>query len=83
MIINEILETKVNGIEKYDAFRFYNSVNLDYLVTKDDNSLNIIKVLEEGTLEEVQDVLCKYILNNNFDESLCEFIKTFDWLRHF
>lgn len=73
MIIDLILDRK-DG-KPYSPNKFYDEVS-EYGTIGDD----IAGALNYGTNENVQNVLCSYIKENNYAPSICKYIKSVNWL---
>ena len=76
MIIDLILDRK-DGI-KYNPARFYNDVMSyeNYL----DSNYSISRALDQGTNYDVQRALCRYIIDNDYNLSILDYITAQDWL---
>lgn len=71
MIIDLILDRK-DGLE-YNAKRFYNGV-----ISYHNNQIAV--ALDSGNNKDVQLALCNYIYNNDYNESICDYINSQIWV---
>ena len=73
MIIDLILDRK-DG-EAYSPREFYNAVmeygKVGHLITE---------MMDEGTELEVKAALCRYIVDNGYDNKICEYIISVNWI---
>ncbi len=73
MIIDLILDRK-DG-DAYSPREFYNGVmgygKVGHLITQ---------MMDEGTELEVKAALCRYIIDNGYNEKICEYIISVNWL---
>jgi hypothetical protein len=88
MIIDLILDRQ-DDIETfnelYNPKTFYNDV-LEYAdMFGSDNAENIAfkiaKAMDEGTEEEVRQQLCSYIKDYGYNDDICNFINSVEWLK--
>lgn len=88
MIIDLILDRQ-NDIETFNEFydpkTFYNEV-LEYAdMFGCDNAENIAfkiaKAMDEGTEEEVRQQLCSYVKDYGYNDDICKFINSVEWLK--
>jgi hypothetical protein len=88
MIIDLILDRK-NDIETfnelYNTKTFYNEV-LGYAEMFGCDSANniafkITKAMDEGTEEEVRHQLCSYVKDYGYNDDICNFINSVEWLK--
>jgi hypothetical protein len=85
MVLGGIVETLYAGDEikngntiiplKYMPERFYQQV-MDY----GEVGFGITAAMDGGTEEDVKRELCKYIINNEYDPDLCNYINERTWL---
>ena len=76
MIIDCILDRK-DGFG-YSAKGFY-----DYLLESvvDRNHADMIsRAMDYGKNKDVQEALCKYILENGYDDGICNYVRRTNWL---
>ena len=69
MIIDEILDYKDNATNKIDIQYIYDEAkifNFDY----------IINAIDNGNNKDIQNAICEYIKNNNYNLDICDFVKT-------
>ena len=59
----------------YSARKFYGDC-MGYGSIGDD----ITRALDYGTEEQVKQALCKYIIDNEYNPKLCDYINSVDWL---
>jgi hypothetical protein len=73
MIIDLILDRK-DG-EAYSPREFYNAVmgygKVGHLITE---------MMDEGTELDVKAALCRYIVDNGYNEKICEYVISVNWL---
>ena len=82
MIIDLILDRKDNlqeGIKSYNAHDFYMDC-MDYNSIFNGIANGITRAMDGGTETDVKRELCKYITNNGYNPSICDFIKSVSWL---
>ena len=92
MIIDKILDRKDNEADiargfthyifnneriplSYDAARFYREIR-DY----GEIAFPITRAMDSGTEEDVKRELCLYVINNEYNPELCEYINSRNWL---
>lgn len=76
MIIDLILDRK-DGFG-YNARQFYNDC-MDYCNIFGFD-YGIPRALDCGENEDVQRELCKYIIENDYNPAICEYVNSVDWL---
>lgn len=74
MIIDEILDRKAG--RPYNAKAFYNYC-MDYFDGLGDM---ITRAMDGGTNGDVQEALCGYILQQDYNPDICDYIRSVDWL---
>ena len=82
MIIDLILDRKdalENDVKSYNAHDFYMDC-MDYNGNFDGIADGITRAMDGGTETDVKRELCKYITNNGYNPSICDFIKSVSWL---
>ena len=82
MIIDLILDRKdalENDIKNYNAHEFYMEC-MGYNSTFYGIADEITRAMDGGTETDVKRELCKYITNNGYNPSICDFIKSVSWL---
>lgn len=83
MIIDLILDRKYdaeyNGIDTYNAHDFYIDC-LEYNSIMDGIADGIISAMDYGSETDVKRELCKYILKNNYNKKICDYINSVNWL---
>lgn len=72
MIIDLILDRK-DG-DEYKAKSFYNDV-VDYC-----SGDEISRAMDGGTEKDVKKALCRYIIDNEYNVDICNYIMSVDWL---
>lgn len=77
MIIDLILDRK-DG-DAYSPREFYNAVQ-EYGEVFGDVAWNITRAMDEGSELDVKAVLCRYIIDNGYNEKTCEYIISVNWL---
>lgn len=75
MIVDLILDRK-DG-HRYDVRDFYYDVTA---YEEDDGHFPISRALDSGTEKDVKRELCNYILKNGYNEELCDYINSVNWL---
>ena len=79
MVIDLILDRKDNaeydGIDTYNAHDFYIDC-LRYGPIAD----GITKAMDYGSETDVKRELCKYIIKNEYNEKICDYINSVNWL---
>lgn len=81
MIIDLILDRrddKKYGIG-YDAKRFYDLV-MNYIDFPDDYASKITYAMDYLEEEYVKKALCDYVINNEYNPKICEYINSVEWL---
>jgi hypothetical protein len=73
MIIDKILDRK-DG-QKYNAKQFYNDITL-----YGDVGYEIAEALDNGEENDVKKELCKYIIKNEYNPAICDYIESVKWL---
>ena len=74
MIIDLILDRK--GGSSYKAKEFYNNV----MAYEEGTDYKISRALDGGTEEDVRKALCDYIINNEYNPKICNYINRVTWL---
>jgi hypothetical protein len=77
MLIDLILERK-DGF-KYNPETFYRDA-MQYSGTFDGIADAITRAMDEGTEEDVKKALCKYVLDNDYNPEICDYINSVTWL---
>lgn len=75
MIIDLILDRK-DGFTRYNPKDFYNDC-MDYPGIAD----GITRAMDYGTEEDVKIELCRYIINNNYNGEICNYINSVQWIK--
>ena len=79
MIIDRILDRKDNakdyGFDEYSPHDFYFDV-LVYGRIGD----NITIAMDYGTEEDVKKALCDYVIDNEYNPDICNYINSVNWL---
>ena len=65
---------------KYDPRKFYMAVFGYIGGCGSDAAENITREMDNGTEESVKQALCKYVLKNNYNPEICEYINGREWL---
>lgn len=78
MIIDLILDRKDGS--PYNAREFYWDV-LQYESIFDFDCYGISRAMDYGTNKDVQNALCKYIREQQYNPNICDYVKTQDWLQ--
>lgn len=73
MIIDIILDRK-DGYD-YSPNQFYRNV-LDYGRA----GFAIGRAMDYGEEQDVKNALCDYVIHNQYNEDICKYIKSVDWL---
>lgn len=76
MIIDCILDRK-------DGFGYSASGFYAYLLKSVVDRIHadmISRAMDFGTNKDVQEALCKYILDNGYDDGICNYVRDIDWL---
>lgn len=73
MIVDRILDRK--RWNEYDEREFYHDV-MSYGKT----GWEIARAMDGGTNEDVQRALCKYIINNEYNLEICNYINSQVWV---
>lgn len=73
MIVDTILDRK-DG-QPYNAHAFYSDV-----VARGEIGGHVADMMDGGTNEDVQGALCKYIIDNDYNRDICDYIKSVNWL---
>lgn len=74
MIIDEILNRKAG--RPYNAKAFYNYC-LDYFDGLGDT---ITRAMDGGTNGDVQEALCGYILQQDYNPEICDYVRSVNWI---
>lgn len=77
MIIDLILDRK-DGCE-YNAKEFYNDI-MEYSTIFDGIGDKITFAMDYGTEKDVKKALCDYIIDNEYNPKICDFINNEKWL---
>ena len=77
MIIDLILDRK-DGCG-YNAKEFYNEI-MEYSTIFDGIGDKITFAMDYGTEKDVQKALCNYIIDNEYNPNICDFINSKNWL---
>lgn len=81
MVVDYILDRK-QGVP-YDAKDFYDYVQDEYSIWHSDIFENILLALDYGTNEDVQKALCNYIIKQDYNLKICDYINSMDWLQDY
>ena len=83
MIIDLILDRKDNaefdGIDTYNAHDFYVRC-MEYNGIFNGIADGITKAMDCGTEADVKKELCKYITSNGYNEKICDYINSVNWI---
>lgn len=84
MIIDEILNRKdweEEGYDVYDAHDFYTNcmISSTYFNGIGDKITYAMDYLEN---KDVQDAICKYIINNEYNPNICDYVRSKNWLEN-
>lgn len=83
MIIDLILDrkdnTEINGIDTYNAHNFYMEC-MEYNRIFKGIADGITKAMDYGTETEVKREICKYIIKNDYNEKICDYINSVNWI---
>ena len=74
MIIDLILDRK--GGSSYKAKEFYDNV----MAYEEGTDYKISRALDGGTEEDVRKALCDYIIRNDYNPKICNYINKVTWL---
>jgi len=74
MIIDLILDRK--GGSSYTAKKFYDNV----MAYEEGTDYKISRALDGGTEEDVRKALCDYIIRNDYNPKICNYINKVTWL---
>ena len=74
MIIDLILDRK--GGSSYKAKEFYD----DVMAYEEGTDYKISRALDGGTEKDVRKALCDYIINNDYNPKICNYINKVTWL---
>lgn len=77
MVIDLILDRK--GGKKYSASEFYSDV-FDYHGTWPDIAFPITRAMDEGKEQDIISELCKYVKEQGWPETICNYICAVKWL---
>lgn len=77
MIVDLILDRKDSG--EYNAHDFYMDT-LSYMDTVPEDVKQITLCMDEGEEIDVKLALCRYILRNGYNEKICDYICSVNWL---
>ena len=79
MIIDLILDRRDN--EKYYNNDFYKADDFyREVMCYGEIGYKITESMDYGTNEDVQNALCYYINNNEYNPNICDYIKTKQWI---
>ncbi len=76
MIIDCILDRKEGST--YNAKGFYNYVMKSESIFEMDRSIS--KAMDYGTEHDIKQALCDYIINNEYNPDICDYVNSVDWL---
>ena len=83
MIVDLILDRKDNtefdGIDSYNAHDFYMEC-MEYNGIFEGIADGITKAMDYGTEAEVKRELCKYIICNGYNKTICDYINSVKWI---
>ena len=83
MIIDLILDRKdnmeIDGIDIYNAHDFYIEC-MEYNGIFKGIADGITSAMDYGTEEDIKKELCKYINNSGYNEKICDYINSVNWL---
>lgn len=83
MIIDLILDRKdeltSTGKDTYSAHRFYFDC-LSYNRCFEGIADKITKAMDYGTEQDVKKALCEYVVENGYNNSVCEFVDSVCWI---
>ena len=83
MIIDLILDRKdrtdCHMTDTYNAHDFYIEC-MEYNGIFEGIADGITKAMDYGTEAEVKKELCNYIIDNGYNEKICDFINSVNWL---
>lgn len=77
MIIDLILD-RADGCG-YNAKEFYNDI-IEYSTIFDGIGEKITFAMDYGTEKDVKKALCDYIIDNEYNPKICDFINSKNWL---
>lgn len=81
MLIDAILERKINNINLVDFSKGYNPKKFyNYLSSFNHIYKDILDALDGGTEEDVKKVLCNYIIAEHYKIEICNYINRVNWL---
>lgn len=84
MIIDLILDRRDNIIDgyedTYEVREFYNDCREYAQCFDNDIQWKIVQALDLGTNKNVQDALCTYVDEENYNPQIKEFIRSMNWL---
>lgn len=78
MIIDLILDRKVEAKE-YSPRSFYNDL-MQYYYVFPQIVEPIATALEGGNEQDIKYELCKYVKDQEYNKSICDYIKSVNWL---
>ena len=73
MIIDLILDRK-DGYS-YSDVQFYRD-----LIQYGEIGFDIARAMDSGTEEDIQNSLCAYIIDNDYNVEICDYIRSVNWL---
>lgn len=77
MIIDLILDRRA-GVE-YSTIEFYKDLQ-GYGKVFGNLAWDIVRAMDEGIELYVKEALCKYIIDQGYNEKICEYINSVNWL---
>ena len=84
MIVDEILNRKdaddANAPYNYDPREFYHYVNY-WAAHRMPDAVRIAHAMDELEEEDVKDALCLYIIHQDYNLAIIDYIMSKDWLR--
>lgn len=78
MIVDRILDRK-DG-EQYDAKDFYNYCMKEAAIFGYYIGGEVIRAMDCRKNADVQEALCKYIMEQGYNPDICDYIRSVDWL---
>lgn len=79
MIIDRILDRKDNekfyGKDMYNAHDFYYDIMCYGKIGH-----NITRAMDVGTEKQVKQALCKYVIDNEYNPNICDYINSVNWI---
>jgi hypothetical protein len=74
-----IKEGKLYITPIYEPKQFYNNV-MSYYESMPDIAGPIASALDSGTETEIKDILCSYIIKQEYNAKICQYINSVKWL---